>query len=167
MPKQCQADGCNRDVFSHNFCQAHQYMRKDEKYLKSLLKQYKKGNAKIKTHSKNKDKTSKDIFGFKNQVEMFDYIWDTQPHVCWLTNRPLLEKDVSMFAHVLRKGTYTYFKLNPNNVRLLLPTIHDLVDNFKEEFREQLPHIDFNKWFKLQEDMRIEYELFKREHLLS
>ena len=167
MPKQCQADGCNNPVASHNYCWNHQFLRNDEKYLKSLLKKYKKGQAKIKTNSKNKDKVSKDIFGFKNQVELFDYIWENTPHVCWLTGRPLGEKDVRMFAHVLRKGTYTYFKLNPKNIRLLLPTMHDLVDNFKEIYREQLPHIDFDKWFKLQDDMRIEYEVFKRKHLLS
>ena len=51
MPKQCQALGCTRDVFSHNYCKMHQSMRKDEKYLKSLLKQYKRGNAKIKPKS--------------------------------------------------------------------------------------------------------------------
>jgi hypothetical protein len=163
MPKICQIDGCNNNQWGGGVCLFHQYKRKlatktkrEGKYTRIKRKSLKK--------ALNDDIIS---FGFKDQVEMFNHIWETQPHICWLTKRPLPKKDIRMFAHVLRKGTYTYFKLNPDNIRLLLPTIHDLVDNFKEEYRHQLPHIDFNNWFKLQEEMREEYKEFKERNLLA
>jgi len=69
--------------------------------------------------------------------------------------------------HVLRKGAYTYFKLNPDNIRLGQPYVHDLVDNFKPEYKEEHPEINFDKWFILQDEMKIKYEQFKKYNLLS
>ena len=159
MPKICQVIGCNNPVFNSKagYCKFHMY--------KAKLSTKKKREGK---YTKKKEKAIKNAyFGFKTQMEMFEYIWNTQPHVCWLTGRPLEAFDVKMCAHVLRKGTYTYFKLNPENIRLLHPTIHFLVDDFREELRDKLPHINFDKWFKLQEDMKIKYEEFKSKNLLS
>lgn len=51
MPRICQEPNCNRAVFSHSFCQWHQSSRTDKKWLKSLLKQHKKGNTRIKPKS--------------------------------------------------------------------------------------------------------------------
>jgi hypothetical protein len=42
MPKKCQSDGCKNDVFSHNYCKRHQYLRKDKDWLKTVLNQQKK-----------------------------------------------------------------------------------------------------------------------------
>lgn len=168
MPKKCQALDCDRDVFSHNFCQAHQYMRKDEKWLQGLLKQYKRGNAKIKP----KKKQTKSLFPFKNQIEVFNYVWDTQPHRCWLTEvpinfAPMSSQWISSMAHVLRKGQFTYWKLNPENIRILQPTIHELVDNFQPQYITLYDWIDFDKWFDLQKQLEQEYELFKAKNLLA
>lgn len=58
MAKKCQAEGCSQAVFSNNYCRMHQYLRKDKKWLKTLLKQHKKGNTKIKHVS---DKQSKKL----------------------------------------------------------------------------------------------------------
>jgi len=156
MSKLCKNCG-KYPVFSKGYCKYCQY----KNYTSIKEKQGSK-------YTKKKDKVIKNgNFGFNTQMEMFKYIWNTQPHTCWLTGLALKEFDVRMFAHVLRKGTYTYFKLNPKNIRLLHPTIHNLVDNFKEELREQYSHVDFNKWFKLQEEMKIKYEEFKRKNLLA
>ena len=107
------------------------------------------------------------LFPFKNQVEVFNYVWETQPHVCWLTGKILYQKRVDQFAHVLRKGKYTYFKLNPDNIRLLDPKVHDMVDNWDKKYREIYYWIDFDKWFQLQEEMKIKYEVFKSKNLLA
>ena len=168
MPKKCQAPDCDRDVFSNNYCQVHSYMRTDKKWLKSLLKQHKKGNTVIKS----KPAKDKKLFPFKDQIDVFKYVWETNPHVCWLTGvpinfAPLSSQWISSMAHVLRKGTYTYFKLNPDNIRILQPMVHDLVDNFRPQYRKMYDWVDFDKWFRLQDDMRIEYEIFKRENLLA
>ena len=53
---------------------------------------------------------------FKNQAELFNYIWETRPHVSELTGEKLLPKgDFKwhwQFLHVLPKGSYKYYKLN-------------------------------------------------------
>lgn len=36
MPKQCKAEGCRNNVFSHGYCRKHQHLRKDDKYKKQL-----------------------------------------------------------------------------------------------------------------------------------
>jgi hypothetical protein len=51
MPKICKYQDCKLAVFSHDYCQMHQRFRTDKKWLKSLLKQHKKGNTKIKSRS--------------------------------------------------------------------------------------------------------------------
>jgi len=162
MPKKCIEPNCTNNQFGGGYCLYHQYRRKSGTKTKCKGKTIRKKTKVVKNA----------YFGFKTQIEMFDCIWEKQPHVCWLTGRPLQykkgdDKWVNQMAHVLRKGTYTYFKLNPNNIRLLLPEIHDLVDNFKEEYREIYYWVDFDKWFRLQDEMRIEYEVFKSKNLLA
>jgi hypothetical protein len=132
----------------------------------------KKNISKGESITKKRKSIKNAYFGFKTQMEMFDYIWNTRPHICWMTRRQLKygkgdSKWKNQFAHGLRKGTYTYFKLNPDNIKLLDPIIHDLVDNFKEEYRQQLPHIDFDKWFSYQAEMKIKYKDFKDKNLLA
>lgn len=162
--KQCKVDGCNStNIFTKGYCVYHRYKavlgtkkKRETKYVRIKRKSLKR--------ALNADITS---FGFKNQVEMFEYKWENESHICWMTGKPLVEKDIRMFAHVLRKGKYTYFKLNPDNIRLLLPEVHDLVDNFQEHYRETYWWVDFDKWFNLQEEIKMEYEVFKSKNLLA
>lgn len=71
---------------------------------------------------------------FKNQKEMFLWIWDNRPHVSELTGKPLLYPGNSkwhwQFLHVLPKGAYPAFKLNQNNVLLGLPDEHEKQNEF-------------------------------------
>ena len=157
MAKQCKADGCDSPVFANNYCKYHQYKRRMGTKRK---REYKYTREKKKS-------LKKAYFGFKTQIEMFNHIWETQPHICFITGKPIKEYDLRNFMHVLRKGQYTYFKLNPENMRLGLPDVHHAVDNFEEGFREIYPEIDFDKWFNLQEEMKIKYEQFKEENLLA
>ena len=65
---------------------------------------------------------------FKNQREMFIWIWETRPHISEVSGDPLLPptefKWHWQFAHILPKGTYSKFRLNPNNVMLMTPEEH-------------------------------------------
>ena len=65
---------------------------------------------------------------FKNQKEMFDWIWENRPHVSELTGRQLLPKGHFkwhwQFLHVLSKGSYPSMKLESDNVLLGLPDEH-------------------------------------------
>ena len=81
---------------------------------------------------------------FKNQKEMFDYVWDSRPHISELSNRPLLPRNHFkwhwQFLHVLPKGSYPKYKLNPENILLALPDEHDRQEQFEVfvEKREEL-----------------------------
>lgn len=77
---------------------------------------------------------------FKNQKELFEYIWETRPHVSDVSGLPLLPKGHFkhhwQFAHVLAKGHYPSYKLNPDNIMLMLPEEHDNQESF-EYFNER------------------------------
>ena len=71
---------------------------------------------------------------FKNQTELFDYIWETREHKSELSGQPLLPKGHLkwhwQFLHVLPKGSYPSEKLNPNNVLLGTVYEHDHQEQF-------------------------------------
>lgn len=77
---------------------------------------------------------------FKNQIEMFKWIWENRPHVSEVSGEPLLYPGHRQwhwqFAHILNKGSYPLWKLNPDNIMLLLPEEHDRQDTFPA-FRER------------------------------
>lgn len=75
------------------------------------------------------------IQGFKNENEMFKYIWETRPHVCQITGDKLdeyFDTDYwyNCFAHILpkRENAFPEFRLYINNVFLVIPDIHMLYD---------------------------------------
>lgn len=67
------------------------------------------------------------------------------------------ERWMSCCAHVLRKSSFPRWKLKKDNIRLLHPDVHHLVDNWLEEYRDQYPY-DFDTWFDLQKKFKKEYE---------
>lgn len=75
---------------------------------------------------------------FKNQLNLFDYLWETRAHVSEVSGLPLLPKGHSMwhfqFAHILSKGAYPRYKLLPENIMLMRPEEHEHQEKF-EAFR--------------------------------
>ena len=71
---------------------------------------------------------------FKKQLEMFDYIWNTRFHVSQLTGKPLYDKGHMLwhhhFLHILPKGTYKHWKLNPYNILLARPEEHNIQERY-------------------------------------
>jgi len=51
MPKICQKTSCDRFVFSHGYCKVHQYLRKDDKWVKQLQKRKQAGTNSRSTQS--------------------------------------------------------------------------------------------------------------------
>jgi hypothetical protein len=72
---------------------------------------------------------------FKNQVEMFKYIWETRPHVSELSGETLYEYGHWLwhwqFLHILSKGSYPSYKLNPDNILLALPGEHERQEQYQ------------------------------------
>ena len=72
---------------------------------------------------------------FRNQKEMFNYIWETRPHISEVSGKPLLPKgDFKWhwcFAHILPKGAYPKWKFNSDNIMLMLPDEHEKQNTFQ------------------------------------
>ena len=77
---------------------------------------------------------------FKNQKEMFEYIWETRPHISELSGKPLLQKGHFkwhwQFLHVLSKNSYPSMKLEPDNILLATPEEHEKQEQYKA-FKEK------------------------------
>lgn len=60
---------------------------------------------------------------------MFFHIWNTRPHQSFVSGKYLGEVPIAhYFAHVIGKGAYPSFKLNPDNIVLLTMEEHILYD---------------------------------------
>jgi len=71
---------------------------------------------------------------FKGQTEMFLWIQERLPNKSDLSDEPLLSRNNwrwhHQFLHVLPKGSYPKWKLNPNNIILALPEEHERQETF-------------------------------------
>lgn len=94
---------------------------------------------------------------FKNQSQLFEYIWDTVEHVSQVSGKPLFEPGHIQwhwqFSHILPKGLYAKYKLNPDNIVLMLPEEHQLWQFFPGRARKN-PLFDwvFEKFDKLKRE---------------
>lgn len=175
--KICLFDGCNRNSFSHGYCQIHQYKRTDKKAIearnksveaRSGIRPYKRTTS-DKSELKTTKSTLKESFGFSSQMEMFNQIWLEREHVCQISgsNLDLVPESryAWMFAHILAKKNYPLWKLNPQNILLLHPDVHYCVDNFTEDLRKKHSY-DFDKWFNLVNFMKQKYLEFLKENMI-
>ena len=169
--KICVFEPCEVGQFGGGYCKRHQYMRTDKPNKhqnkpvepRSTIRPYKRT-----TPDKSDLKTTKNellfSFGFNNQKEMFDFVWNTREHICQISgsNLDLVPKSKFfwMFAHILNKKNYPFFKLNAENILLVHPDVHYCVDNFSQDMRQKNPTFDFNKWFGLLEEQKQKYKDF-------
>lgn len=172
--KQCNEPNCTLPVFGGLKCKYHQHKRTD-KPDKTKIKPVKPRSLKkcINTKPKQNNSFKASIccqWGFNTQKELFGFVWKTRPHICQFTGSDLdLVPKYQfhwMFLHILRKGTYRYYKYNPDNIVLGHPNFHLAADNFTEEERELHPLWDFDLWFDLVEKKKEEYKKFLKENML-
>lgn len=85
---------------------------------------------------------------FKNQSELFSYIWETREHVSELSGKPLLPKGHFQWhwqlMHLLPKGSYPKYKLNPDNI--ILGTVEE------HQYQERYP-----EFIKRRDEMKRKY----------
>lgn len=60
----------------------------------------------------------KKIIKNSGQQELFKKIWETSNKKCEVCNKPL-EYSHEIFSHILGKGAYPNYKLNPDNIKLM------------------------------------------------
>lgn len=87
------------------------------------------------------------------EKELFFRIWEERPHYCFVTGQWLgHEPDIRMFAHVLPKGGYPRYRLNPENIVLVKPEVHHA--------QHALGHsIALSKWPGYQKFLDLAHEL--------
>lgn len=90
---------------------------------------------------------------FKNQLELFNFIWDTRFHVSEISGDYLLPKGNSrwhfQFCHILSKGSYPLYKLNPDNIILMTVSEHERQETFKRflEKRQELKRRYYEEYY--------------------
>jgi len=154
---------------------AGKYRLSPSKHTKTPLRGRKSSyGAKIRARKKNNtitDEWLQEHWGFKSQVDLFNHLWDSYPHYCWYTGKSLVKfrdnKDMRYrcCAHIIPKGKFPLFKLNEENVRLVHPDFHRIVDQGTQEERDDHPLWRFGFWDQEVERMKKEYEAFKKKYL--
>jgi len=102
---------------------------------------------------------------FKNQTELFNYLWEIKPHVSEISGEPLHPKGHwqwhHQFSHTCPKGLYRRIKLSPENIVLMTKSEHDFWEHWTEKHKTMsmyLQHAD--KWDALlekYEQLKIQY----------
>lgn len=82
---------------------------------------------------------------------MFLRIWEERPHFSEVSGKPLLPMGAEMwhwqFAHILPKGAYPRYKLNPDNIILLTPDEHYAYDHATHTLYDKVTgHVHDQKW---------------------
>ncbi len=76
---------------------------------------------------------------FKNQRELFLWIWENRPHVSEIDGSPLFYPGhllfFNQFSHILPKSIYPSAKLYEENVILITAEQHDLWGNRPDKVR--------------------------------
>jgi len=60
----------------------------------------------------------------KQELLMFEKIWEIRPHFCEVTGKPIHTFDIRCFSHILTKGAYGRFRLYEKNIVFCLPEKH-------------------------------------------
>lgn len=121
---------------------AHQWRRTDKK-PKPIAKRAEKDSVKA------------PYYGFETQIQMFKHIYfkAQKPIECLISGRDItdcmngpINHWVKFFAHLLPKGKYTYWRLNPRNIIMLHPEAHNIVDQGTQADRDKHPDWNWASW---------------------
>ncbi len=148
------------------------YAKPRPSVTKAVKRSLRKAIAPRKKRDTITDAWLKHHFGFKSQVDLFDHIWRTRPMRC-----PISGKDLKPFehdrhsraiccAHVLPKGKYPLWKLNPDNILLIHPEVHTLIDSGTQDERDNHPFDHWDIFYDLEAKYKWDYETWKNEHQL-
>lgn len=164
--------GCNTEqyIFGHGLCKNcySNPQKRKERGLKPLKRLSPIGKHKTPADGVNSLKPP--YFGFKSELELMFYLWRNYPRdkegrmFCEFTGMRIdmfenSNRFINCFSHILPKGLYPMYKLNPNNIRIVHPDFHYATEFFTEDERRRHPDWDFDKWWSLVSEMK---ELYKQ-----
>lgn len=102
-------------------------------------------------------------WGFETERQMFEYIAVRRPLVSFIDGSDLKWTKgksffFSIFAHVLPKGKFPYYRLNPNNIILLTPQQHQDFDQNKTKSQLLEENSNWQNVFDLYDELEKEYK---------
>lgn len=117
-------------------------------------------------------------WGFTSQIDLFMDLWEKarDEHglvICKYSGKILngyetdMKRFLCCFAHVLNKKNWPLFKLCPDNIRIVLPEFHAIIDQGTLEDRKRHPNWKFDEWDSEVLEMKNRYLEFKRKNLLA
>lgn len=161
---------CGRPVFGTDkdtgigYCSSHQWKRTDKKKKTPHIME------------KEKKEPIEFSFGYRDQTSMFLDLWHDayvpgKGIICPFTGESLYRFKgttyfFNCFSHVLSKKNYSFWKLNPYNIRIVHPSFHSLTHFGTFADRKLHPTWNFDLWDQEVERLKIEYQQFKKENLL-
>ena len=162
MANICNHPGCTFEVFSKGKCHFH-YERKPIIRNKALQQ-----TKSLQRHHYIKKKRSP-----TGELNLFKEIWKERPHQSELSGKRLFvyqdpdtkELDIGQFvlffAHILSKKMYSKFRLRKDNIFLLTPKEHHLLDQGTEEQRKEYAlqnNCDWNIIYKKSDELKQLYK---------
>lgn len=100
-------------------------------------------------------RTKKNQSLVKDELSLGERLWNQRGRMSEISGQPLGDHYSHFFAaHVLAKGAYGRFRLNPKNIVLMTPEEHMLFDQ-RTDKAKQMP--EFEWVFKLLEVLKAEY----------
>jgi len=141
---------------------AHQWARPDKKPKKLAKRAIKRG-------VKGPD------FGFDSQLQVFKHVFFKldKPVICPITGRDITDimkgpvtQWIKSFAHILPKGKYSHWRLNPRNIRMIHPEAHHIIDQGTKEDRKNHPDWNWCWWDDQVTMAKIDYKKFIKDNLL-
>ncbi len=114
-------------------------------------------------------------FGFDTQLQVFKHVFFVlrKPVFCPISGRDITDAMqapvdiwIKYFAHILSKGIYTYWKLNPRNVMMVHPEVHTIVDQGTKKDRDKHPDWNWALWDAEVEQAKEDYVEFLNDNNL-
>ena len=131
MPKICNKEDCDNNVWGKGYCKYHQHLRTNKKARKPIIP---------KTRIKPISKKRKEALKGRSEMDVFLEIWEEREHKSELTGEPLLPKGHAKWhwqmLHILPKSRFPELRLDKDNILLGLPEEHDHQDRY-EVFRKK------------------------------
>lgn len=118
-----------------------------------IVKRLPSGNL-CKKHNDQRLKGKKNPKDEPGELALFISIWQTRPHVSFVSGLALTNFDIRCFFHILPKGSYRRYKLNENNIILTTPEEHHKWHNDRGSLRN-IP--EWEKVFNLYDELRETY----------
>ena len=143
----CKTHGCNLFPYDQGYC------------IQCVLK------GRIKGFKPKKETNKFNHLDFKSQVKLFEYVWKSRKHKCYVTGEDLNRYNgsnqfLNLFGHILRKSAFKEFKYYVNNIVLICPEVHAHFDNSPLDkilkYEEETGN-SFKILFELEEKIYLEY----------